>query len=237
MMAAKLEWKEHGQGNWEAKGRDGASIFVRGNGTFDAWIDGHGLEGAATFAEAVKYCQEVEDAAAPPAELPKPGDVYEVPGRKETRRFVVSHTGDGVVTYADLEDECQVGERSWQSWVRDTGAVRIDGEGARVKELESDISHAVANAKKYAPDYPWTLNTASEAVWALGEGRNGVIQACDDWAARVAALEAENAELLEALRHIKSNGDQAGGSLDYVYDIAREAIQREEGGRGTTPPP
>ena len=95
---------------------------------------------------------EVEDAAAPPAELPKPGDVYEVPGRKETRRFVVSHTGDGVVTYADLEDECQVGERSWQSWVRDTGAVRIDGEGARVKELESDISHAVANAKKYAPD-------------------------------------------------------------------------------------
>lgn len=37
-----------------------------------------------------------------------------------------------------------------------------------MRRLEADIKHAVAEAKRRVPDYPWQQNTAAEAVWALG---------------------------------------------------------------------
>lgn len=46
--------------------------------------------------------------------------------------------------------------------------------------LKADIENAVKCAKEYAPDYPWSDNTASECVWALGEGLRGLEKANDD---------------------------------------------------------
>lgn len=183
MMATKLEWKEHGQGNWEAKGRDGASIFVRGNGTFDAWIDGHGLEGAATFAEAVKYCQEVENAAAP-AELPKPGDVWGVPGKRGTRRFVVMADLHHVRAH-DTQGTYLMPLPAWDAWLTSTGAVRIDGDAARVAALEAEAARLRANQCPH--DYGML-----KLQIAVLEGVNDLFeQERDDARTRVAALEAE----------------------------------------------
>lgn len=47
-------------------------------------------------------------------------------------------------------------------------------------DSDVDINHAVKEAKRRVPDYPWTLNTASEAVWALGESLSGVKAANKD---------------------------------------------------------
>ncbi len=54
--------------------------------------------------------------------------------------------------------------------------------------LSEDIAHAVAEAKKYQPDYPWKDNTASEAVWALGQAYLGVKAACADLHAEIARM-------------------------------------------------
>lgn len=81
----------------------------------------------------------------------------------------------------------------------------------RVKELEGDISHAVVEAKRRCPDYPWQLNTASESVWALGESWLGASAAVDYISKRhviererlesaLAAAVKERDEAVEALR-------------------------------------
>lgn len=58
-------------------------------------------------------------------------------------------------------------------------------------ELREDIEHAVAEAKKYQPDYPYTQNTASEAVWALGTSLEGTSRAInEDWLPLVKELKA-----------------------------------------------
>lgn len=59
---------------------------------------------------------------------------------------------------------------------RDADIIKLKAELA---EARNDIDNAVRCAKKYQPDYPWKLNTASEAVWACGEAFNGVSKACD----------------------------------------------------------
>jgi hypothetical protein len=59
----------------------------------------------------------------------------------------------------------------------------------RKDELQRDVNHAVSEAKRRVPDYPWDQNTASEAVWALGESLLGVSAACDDWRKRCERLE------------------------------------------------
>lgn len=58
---------------------------------------------------------------------------------------------------------------------------------AENERLKADITHAVKEAKKRDPDYPWTQETASEAVWALGEGKLGIEAACDDWQKQLTA--------------------------------------------------
>lgn len=59
------------------------------------------------------------------------------------------------------------------------------------EKAEADIAYAVKHAKEYCPHYPWQLNTASEVMWALGEGYKGVEKACDDWMAKCKKAEAE----------------------------------------------
>jgi regulator of replication initiation timing len=89
-------------------------------------------------------------------------------------------------------------------------------------DIKSNVENAVRCAKEYCPDYPWTLNTASEAVWATGESYKGVSAACDDLhkdldaatadlkavsaaldglAEHNVKLRTENAKLREALEH------------------------------------
>lgn len=55
--------------------------------------------------------------------------------------------------------------------------VELTAENAAMK---SDIANAVKCAKEYEPDYIFILNTASEAVWACGEGGKGASLACTD---------------------------------------------------------
>lgn len=57
-------------------------------------------------------------------------------------------------------------------------------------ELKRDVTHAVKEAKRREPDYPWELDTASECVLALGEGLAGTRAACGDWHKRCEKLEA-----------------------------------------------
>jgi hypothetical protein len=95
-------------------------------------------------------------------------------------------------------------------------------------ELKSNVENAVRCAKGYCPNYPWTLNTASEAVWATGESYKGVSAACDDLhkdldaatadlkavsaaldglAEHNVKLRTENAKLREALEPFAKMGD------------------------------
>lgn len=64
--------------------------------------------------------------------------------------------------------------------------------------LRDDVTHAVRCAKEYQPEYPWTQDTASEAVWALGEGLRGVGLANDDLHKELARLR-QKADCLDAL--------------------------------------
>lgn len=52
---------------------------------------------------------------------------------------------------------------------------------AENRELRDDLKHALQEAKRRQPDYPFTQNTASEAVWALGEALLGTESALEDW--------------------------------------------------------
>lgn len=63
-------------------------------------------------------------------------------------------------------------------------------------ELKSDIAHALAEAKKYEPDYPWSLGTASEISWALGQSSLGVLAANDSWQQYAKKLEETIHELI-----------------------------------------
>ncbi len=82
-------------------------------------------------------------------------------------------------------------------------------------ELRSNVDNAVKCAKEYVPDYPWTLNTASEAVWACGEAYSGVDKACDAWsrdhATLTAKLRAAETAMEFALETI--TGERCGGAL------------------------
>jgi hypothetical protein len=64
----------------------------------------------------------------------------------------------------------------------------IDSLRKQLIEKEKDINNAVREAKKYQPDYPWTYNTASEAVWACGTAYIGLNQTCEDLEKQIAAL-------------------------------------------------
>lgn len=91
----------------------------------------------------------------------------------------------------------------------------------RVAKLEADIAHSVKEAKRREPEYPWQLNTASEAVWALGESLLGTRAALQEWRDRVAVLEV-------ALQHALAEGPSPGNceACDGILKLlAAERIQ------------
>ncbi len=73
----------------------------------------------------------------------------------------------------------------------ETDSERITRLERENEALRHDIANAVRCAKQYCPDYPWTLHTASEAVWACGEALVGTKAAIGDWDATVKLLEAK----------------------------------------------
>lgn len=76
-----------------------------------------------------------------------------------------------------------------------------------LQKLKYDIEHAVKQAKEYVADYPLEINSASEAVWALGQGYKGRGLACDDLH-----------KTIDSLR--KSYGKLAGSFIsDLIDDI------------------
>jgi hypothetical protein len=99
-----------------------------------------------------------------------------------------------------------IAERAW-----------IDGSAAertRAEEAEADIANAVKFAKEYDPEYPWELsNTASEAVWALGEGGIGAERARQDWILRHDRLDLELQEVKEKLADRIDRHDRDGKAL------------------------
>jgi hypothetical protein len=111
-------------------------------------------------------------------------------------------------------------------------------------ELKSNVENAVRCAKGYCPNYPWTLNTASEAVWATGESYKGVSAACDDLhkdldaatadlksvsaaldglAEHNVKLRTENAKLREALEDYKNQILARQGLDDMARNFMGEA--------------
>ncbi len=106
--------------------------------------------------------------------------------------------------------------------------MRAEDEGgeaaiARAEAAEADISHAVAEAKKYSPDYPWARDTASEAVWALGTGMQGVSQACEEWRVKAEVAEAERDKLREALKEISVSATLITSVCSSVHEMRRVA--------------
>lgn len=67
-----------------------------------------------------------------------------------------------------------------------------------------DIENAVKCAKEYCPDYPWTANTASEAVWATGESLRGTEAAIASWEQELAAAHERIAKLQHAVDVVAS---------------------------------
>jgi hypothetical protein len=63
-----------------------------------------------------------------------------------------------------------------------------------IRALRSDIQHAQAEAKRREPDYPWSLGTAAEAVWVLGESLAGTRAANTDLHAELSRLKLELAQ-------------------------------------------
>ena len=84
-------------------------------------------------------------------------------------------------------------ERNWFNTLLDTLSLEYH-------KLRSDVEYAMKEAKLREPDYPWSLNTATEAVWALGESMLGVMAANKDCHEKIAELEAENCKLREQLK-------------------------------------
>lgn len=75
----------------------------------------------------------------------------------------------------------------------------------RVSEREADHARALAEAKRRCPDYPWSQNTMSEVVWALGESLLGVQAACDGWRKRDAERERLLAECRDTIRELRAS--------------------------------
>lgn len=76
---------------------------------------------------------------------------------------------------------------------------------AALSAAQEDISHAVREAKRRDPEYPWQLGTASEAVWALGESLLGTQAANDDLHKALAAAQEERDEARAGYRRLDEN--------------------------------
>ena len=96
----------------------------------------------------------------------------------------------------------------------------------------SDAEFALAEAKNYCPDYPWTQNTATEAVWALGQSLLGVEAANNDLWKELKACKESHSQLRAACKCLDGLDWCAGYELGYqnmlildtALDLARKAL-------------
>jgi len=117
-------------------------IFVNGTNKNFVVVDTDGARNFPSFPEAEKWCAEQDRLAAEQAEpasipLPKPGDVWGVPEKPETRRFVVNNGIATQVRYVSQEAWPIVPWMSmdgWREWARETGAINLLEDAAWVVE-------------------------------------------------------------------------------------------------------
>lgn len=232
---AKLEWvhetKEYGD-NWTAEGQKRHSILLDDDGMFFRQGCDVAPKPFPTLADAKAWCQSQEDAAAP-VELPTPGDVWEVPGRKSMRRLV--HWADGKqICFAWVGNGAVIHEQDqWQSWVRDSGAVRIDGEGERVKELIDKwriSDHEIEQILGKALGYPRYIDDQKNFPGSTGDdvcvGEHVAVTLASEVAARVTALERELSEAKAAVANLESECEslrnEASSEGQYADGVKRE---------------
>lgn len=99
-----------------------------------------------------------------------------------------------------------------------------DRERSRVfadyQALCSDLRN---RSRELCADYPWTLNTPHEDLWALSESLKGVTAACDDWCVHTKQLTAE----LSALRTDYARLRDTTNALLKQADETRERLKEE----------
>lgn len=235
-MTAKLEWTRDKNGWWHAPNSKGGhwSIAVDVGGRFsvagvsDEWE---------TLADAKAWCEQQEREAAPPVELPEAGDVYEVPGRKETRRMFggLDHDGYFVKWYGPHSRGVDSVE-GWQSWLQSSGAVRIDGSQAslplaqRSEEITKQDAALLGEAARRIKAEARVLELEGENV-RLRERVTETEQECLVLLGQRNGARAAVGRLLEALRRIEDRymGECPITGYWSIRKAAREAIQREEG--------
>jgi len=93
-------------------------------------------EDFASFLEAEAYC-EAEAKRLPPVPMPQAGEVWSPADTKELRR-VFFKTDPGIHYQRLNGGTYRVIEAEWQSWVRESGAVRIDGP-REPSEIEAEL--------------------------------------------------------------------------------------------------
>lgn len=96
---------------------------------------------------------------------------------------------------------------------------------ARVREMNEDRDHALKEAKRRMPDYPWSQNTASEVVWALGEGYLGVSAAIGSWKDQSDKLKAAIKRLCAAGKHTEWHYDTTGEPQSEFHYAVEEALE------------
>lgn len=166
-----------------------------------------------TFPAAAAWCEEQDRLDAQlEIPLPKPGDVWGHPDKRETRRLVHRISDDGV-WFAGLGYGV---DRStdWQSWVRESGAVELVGDrealAARVKELEGD-------------DWGARVQSAVNAGW---ESDVSLSEFITRLAKELDAAKASRDRLLEGLRRIRDGGGPWSGAIAHEVLAAEEGVEK-----------
>lgn len=196
-----------------------------------------------TWDEVEAYCTKMDQLySASSAELPKPGDVWGVPGKPETWRKVIEADTNSVRYGCFSHGTYKHRMEDWSHFVTSSGAVRIDGGGQvvhwslrdraetaerRVKELEAEVAellHQVGfKAERLAE-----ARAANDKLW-----EEETCRAQTERDELRAAKERER--LLEALRGIEGHNPctcdhyNYEPCMDWMRTTACDAIKREEG--------
>ena len=139
--------------------------------------------------------------------LPKPGDVWGVPGKPETRRFIcgVRDTPPECqhprVDYVDFGGKAWMRATSWRNWVSNSGAVNLvadlDALAARVRELEAKVFDAE--------------NDRDEWMESAEVGVQGGYEVAAEWRNKAEAAVRESNKLKAELA--KARGTQVSGRI------------------------
>lgn len=81
---------------------------------------------------------------------------------------------------------------------------KLDELKQQLADSQRDKEHALNEAKRRCPDYPWSQNTMAEVVWALGESYSGAKAACEDLHKQLADRDRQIEEAIRVIRRCKS---------------------------------